>query len=187
MTEWTPFFAALAGAAAIVFSVAFAALSFGAGRWRSTVLRPAAVALALLQLLVPLIAALIALIPGDTSWQVGYLVMGSVGLLGQIGFAARYLRLEDAADGFDQRQLQWGLPSSTCVYLAVLAFSAAPQVSSPRVVAGLSLWLLVSGALATWLLLLPGHSERAAPVRRGSTAVRQPQAQRTPLDVPSGR
>src|SRR3954451_1294115 len=75
MTEWNAFFTALAGAAAIEFSVAFAALSLGAGRWRVTVLRPAAVALALIQLLVPLLAALIALMPGDTSWQVGYLVM----------------------------------------------------------------------------------------------------------------
>ena len=162
MTEWHPFFAALAGAAAIVFSVAFAALSFGARRWRSTVLRPAAVALALLQLLVPLVAALVALIPGETSWQVGYLVMGSVGLLGQMAYVARYLRSEDAADGFDQRQLQWGLPVSTCVYLTMLAFTAGPQVSSPRVVAGLNIWLLVSGALMTWLLL-SRDDDRPAP------------------------
>jgi hypothetical protein len=164
MTEWTPFFAALAGAAAIVFTVAFATLALGSGRWRSTVLRPAAVALALLQLLVPLAAALIALVPGDRSWQVGYLVMGSVGLLGQMAYVARYLRDEDAADGFDQRQLQWGLPLSTCVYLSMLAFSARPQVHSPRVVAGLSIWLLVSGTLMTWLLLT-WDDERPAPTR----------------------
>ena len=162
MTEWDAFFAALAGAAAIVFSLAFAALAFGAGRWRSTPLRPTAVALALLQLLVPLIAALVALMPGDDSWRVGYLVTGSVGLLGQIGYAARYLGNEDAADGFDQRQLQWGLPVSTCVYLTMLAFSASPQVTSPRVVAGLSIWLLFAGALATWLLLAPGRGDRSA-------------------------
>jgi hypothetical protein len=175
MTEWNAFFEALACAAAVVFSVAFAALAFGAGRWRVSALRPAAVALALIQLLVPLFAALIALMPGDVSWQVGYLVMGSVGLLGQILYAARYLRLEDAADGFDQRQLQWGLPVSTCVFLTMLAFSASPQVFSLWVVAGLSIWLLFSGALATWLLLAPGRSEPSAPAQRGSTAVREPE------------
>jgi hypothetical protein len=173
MTEWDPFFAALAGAAAIVFSAAFAALAFGSSRWRSTVLRPAAVALALLQLLVPLLAALVALVPGDTSWQVGYLVMGAVGLLAQVWYAARYLRNEDAADAFDQRQLQWTLPASTCVYLTMLAFSAGPQVSSPRVVAGLSIWLLFSGALATWSLLAPGTGDRPA-----ATLPRVPTAQR---------
>ena len=178
MTEWNVFFAALAGAAAVVFSVAFAALAFGAGPARSTALRPGAVARALLQLLVPLLAALIALIPGETSWRVGYLVMGAVGLLGQVGYAARYLRNEDAADGFDQRQLQWALPVSTCVYLTMLAFSAGPQVDSPQVVAGLSIWLLFSGALATWLLLTPAQREHAAPVRQGSTAVRLYRAQR---------
>jgi hypothetical protein len=185
MTEWNAFFAALAGAAAIVFSVSFAALAFGAGRWRSTVLRPAAVALALLQPLVPLVAALVALMPGESSWRVGYLVMGAVGLLGQISYAARFLRDEDTADGFDQRQVQWSLPVSTCVYLAMLAFTAAPQVSSLRVVAGLSIWLLCSGPLATWLLLAPGQREQAAPLRRGSTAVRLPEPQRSPSDVHS--
>jgi hypothetical protein len=182
MPEWNAFFAALSVAAAIVFSAAFVALSFGAGRWRSTALRPAAVALALIQLLVPLLAALVALIPGDRSWQVGYLVMGSVGLLGQIVYAARYLGHEDAADAFDQRQLQWWLPVSTCVYLTMLAFSAAPQVSSLRVVVGLSVWLLFSGALATWLLLSPGQGEQTPPAHRGATAMPRPQAQRFPPD-----
>ena len=151
-TEWQGFFSALAAAAAIAFAVLLATVLRTANWWRGTALKQVAAVLPLLALLVPLVAGLVALMPGSP-WRVGYLVMGGAGICALIWHAATYLRHEDEADGFDDRQVQWGLPGSLVVYLCLIAFSCSGGRWAVFVVAGLSVALLVLGSAGVWFLL----------------------------------
>ena len=158
-TEWQAFFSALVGVAVIAFVVLLAALQLTATRWRGSPLKEAAAVVSLLALLVPLVAGLVALMPG-TPWRVGYLVMGGLGVCALVWHGAVYLRREEEADAFDDRQVQWGLPVSLGVHLSLVAFSAGGAAWGLYVVAGLSVWLVCSGLAGVWLLL-SRTSERA--------------------------
>ena len=151
-SDWEPFFAALAQVAATAFAVLLATLQVTRRRWRTSTLRATAGALALVQLLVPLLAGAVALMPGNP-WRVGYLLTGAAGLLGLVWHGRLYLRNEDEADTFDQRQLQIGLPVSLAAYFALVAFAWNGSPTSLYVVGGLSVWLLLSGSGQAWLLL----------------------------------
>jgi hypothetical protein len=151
-SDWEPFLASLAQVAVTAFAVLLALLQVTRRTWRTSTLRAAAAALALLQLLVPLLAGLVALMPGNP-WRVGYLLMGSAGLLGLVWHGRLYLRHEDEADTFDQRQVQIGLPVSLAVYFGLVAFAWNGSPTSLYVVGALSVWLLLSGSGQAWLLL----------------------------------
>jgi hypothetical protein len=151
-SDWEPFFASLAQVAVTAFAVLLALLQVTRRTWRTSTLRAAAAALALLQLVVPLLAGIVALMPGNP-WRVAYLLMGSVGLLGLVWHGRLYLRHEDEADTFDQRQVQLGLPVSLAVYFGLVAFAWNGSPTSLYVVGALSVWLLLSGSGQAWLLL----------------------------------
>jgi hypothetical protein len=151
-TELQAFFSTLASAAAIAFAVLLATVLLTTSRWRGSALKEVAAVLPLLALLVPLVAGLVALLPG-TSWRVGYLVMGGIGICGLIWHAATYLRHEEETDAFDDRQLQWGLPVSLGLYFSLVAFSCSATTWAVDVVAGLSVVLLVAGSAGVWILL----------------------------------
>ena len=151
-SDWEPFFASLAQVAVTAFAVLLALLQVTRRTWRTSTLRAAAAALALLQLSVPLLAGVVALMPGNP-WRVGYLLMGSAGLLGLVWHGRLYLRHEDEADTFDQRQVQIGLPVSLAVYFGLVAFAWNGSQTSLYVVGALSVWLLLSGPGQAWLLL----------------------------------
>ena len=151
-SDWEPFFASLAQVAVTAFAVLLALLQVTRKTWRTSTLRAAAAALALLQLVVPLLAGVVALMPGNP-WRVGYLLMASAGLLGLVWHGWLYLRHEDEADTFDQRQVQIGLPVSLAVYFGLVAFAWNGSPTSLYVVGALSLWLLLSGSGQAWLLL----------------------------------
>ena len=155
-SDWEPFFSTLAQVAATAFVVLLATLQAMSRSWRTSPLRAAAGALALLELLVPLLAGVVALMPGNP-WRVGYLVLGSAGLLGLVWHGRCYLRHEDDADTFDQRQVQIGLPVSLGVYFALVAFAWNGSPTSRYVVGALSVWLLLSGSGKAWLLLDVGR------------------------------
>ncbi|MGY1682291.1 hypothetical protein [Geodermatophilus sp. SYSU D01176] len=172
-SDWEPFFSSLAQVAATAFAVLLATLQVTRRTWRSSTLRAAAGALALLELLVPLLAGVVALMPGNP-WRVGYLLMGSVGLLGLVWHGWLYLRHEDEADTFDQRQIRIGLPVSLGVYFGLVAFAWNGSPTSLYVVGGLSAWLLLSGSGGAWLLLDVGRGRGAddahgAATRSGET------------------
>ena len=151
-SDWEPFLSSLAQVAGTAFAVLLATLQATRRRWRTSTLRATAAALALVQLLVPLLAGLVALMPGSP-WRVGYLLMGAAGLLGLIWHGWLYLRHEDEADTFDQRQVQLGLPVSLAVYFGLVAFAWNGSPTSLYVVGALSVWLLLSGSGQAWLLL----------------------------------
>jgi hypothetical protein len=160
MTEWHDFFIALAVAGATTFVVLVATLQVTAGRWRGTALRAATAGLALVQVLVPMVAALVALMPGEDTWRVGYVVMGSVGICALVWHTVQYQRHESVADAFDDRQRLFHLTVSLGAYFALVVFSAKGDGPSTYVVAALSVWLLVSGTVGVWLLL--GQDQRSA-------------------------
>jgi MFS family permease len=164
MTEWHEFFIALAVAGATTFVVLVATLQVTAHRWRSSALRRVAAGMALVQLLVPLVAALVALMPGEESWRVGYMVMGSVGIGALVWQTVLYQRHESVADGFDDRQRLLQLTAFLGTYFALVVFGAKGDGASPYVVAALSVWLLVSGTVGVWLLL-----DQDPPAHRPST------------------
>jgi hypothetical protein len=151
-TEWQAFFSALVVVSVIAYAVLLATVLLSGSRWRGSALKEVAAVLPLLAVLVPLVAGLVALMPGSP-WRVGYLVMGGVGICGLGWHAATYLRHEEEADAFDDRQVQWGLPASLAVYVSLVAFSCSEATWAVFVVAGLSVWLLVSGAAGVWFLL----------------------------------
>jgi len=153
MTKWHDFFIALAVAAATTFAVLLATLQVTASRWRGTALRRAAAVVALVQPLVPLVAALVALMPGGDTWRIGYVVMGSVGIGALVWHTVIYLAHESAADEFDDRQRLLGLTVSLGVYFALVVFGVKGNGPAAYVVAALSVWLLVSGSVGVWLLL----------------------------------
>jgi hypothetical protein len=163
-TEWQAFFSALVGVSVIAYAVLLATVLRTGNWWRGSALKEVAAVLPLLALLVPLVAGLVALMPGSP-WRVGYLVMGGVGICGLVWHAATYLRHEEEADSFDDRQIQWGLPVSLGLYLSVVAFSCSGASWAVFVVAGLSVALLVTGSAGVWFLL-----SRRPDVRRGGPA-----------------
>jgi hypothetical protein len=150
--EWEPFFSSMAQVTATAFAVLLATLQLSARQWTRSKLKRAAALLALLELLVPLLASLVALMPGDP-WRIGYSAMGGAGLCGLAWHAAVYRRHESEADSFDDMQMNVGLAISAVVYILLVAFSWAPQTWSLHVVASLSVWLVFSGSTKAWLLL----------------------------------
>jgi hypothetical protein len=175
---WEPFFSAIAQVAVTAFAVLLATLQLRATTWKHSTLKRATAVLVLIDLFIPLVASIVALMPGNP-WRVGYLVMGAVGICGLVWHVRTYLKHEDEADLFDDRQIQWGLPVSTVVYISLLAFSSAPATWSLHVVAGLSVWLIFSGSGGAWLLLTIGADElrgnRSAPTH--GTVADQPAPQ----------
>jgi hypothetical protein len=161
-SDWQPFFAALAGVAVVVLAVLLVVLQVAANRWRGSALKEAAALLAVLALLVPLLASLVALMPG-TSWRIGFLVMGGIGVCALGWHAATYLRREQEADAFDDRQVQWGLPVALGAYVSVIAFSCSTASWAVYVVAGLSIALVFLGLAGAWLLLSGTAEHRGAP------------------------
>jgi hypothetical protein len=160
--DWQPFFGAMAVVSVVVLAVLLAALHVASGRWRGSPLKEVAAVLAVLALLVPLVGSLVALMPG-VSWRVGFLVMGGLGLCALGWQAASYLRREEEADAFDDRQVQWGLPVSLGVYASLVAFSCAAASWAVYVVAGLSVWLVVAGLGGAWVLLARAARPQPAP------------------------
>ena len=156
--QWQEFFGLLAQISATAFAVLLATLQLARRRWRGFPLKEAAAGMALLELLVVLLAALVAAVPGS-DWRAGYVVMGLAGLIGLAWYVRTVFRHEDETDLFDERQVTWGLPASCVVYVGLVAFAAA---GTRHGVAVLSIWLILSGSGRAWLLLDASRAPRPA-------------------------
>jgi len=185
-SDWESFAASLAQVAATAFVVLLATLQVTRRTWRTSTLRAATGALALLDLLVPLVAGLVALMPGG-SWRVGYLLMGAAGLLGLVWYGWLHLRHEDEADTFDQRQVQLGLPLSLGVYFGLIAFAWNGSATARYVVGGLGVWLLLSGSGKAWLLLDLARGRLADEEDRSAARSGEMPAGERPGDQPAPR
>jgi MFS family permease len=159
--EWQAFLQALTVVAVVASAVLLGVLQVSSRRWRGAGLKEAAAGVAVGELLVPLLGGLVALMPG-VSWRIGFLVAGGLAVCGLVAHVATYLRHDDTADTFDDRQVQWGLPLSAALCLSLVVFSCAPADWAAYVVAGLSVALVFSGTGRAWLLL--AHLDRAAGV-----------------------
>jgi hypothetical protein len=153
MTQWHDFWTALTVAGAVAVAVLAAALQLGPRHWQRAPLRRAAAVLAVAQLLVPVVAALVALMPGADSWRVGYVVAGAAGIAVLVWHTVTYLRHEATADAFDDRQRMLALTLGLGSYFALVVFAVAGDGPAPHVVAALSVWLLVSGSGTGWALV----------------------------------
>jgi hypothetical protein len=136
------------------------------------------------QLLVPLLAGLVALMPGNP-WRVGYLITGAAGLLGLVWHGRLYLRHEDEADTFDQRQVQIGLPVSLAAYFGLVALAWNGSSTSLCVVGALSVWLLLSGSGQAWLLLDVARRRVADDAHGTAAGSRQTPSRGTTAEAPT--
>jgi hypothetical protein len=153
---WETFFSVTAQVSVTAFTVLVATLSIGTSPWIRSPLKLAAACTALLALLVPFLAAMVALMPGHP-WRVGYWVMGGAGVAGLIVRAAVHERHQDDADRFDTQQFWLGSTVSLGVYAWILAATTADASWSLTVVAALSVWLLFSGSVEVVVLLVQGR------------------------------
>jgi len=78
--EWEGFFTTVAGVSVAAFSVLFVALQVKSDRWTSSRSKTWAAMAALTELLVPLIASLISLMPAHP-WPIAAWITGGFGLL----------------------------------------------------------------------------------------------------------
>jgi hypothetical protein len=165
---WDPFFSATAQVAVTAFAVLVATLQLGRSVWWGSALKLTVAAMSLLELLIPFLAAVIALMPSHP-WRIGYWVMGGAGVAGLIVHAVIYLRHEEEADAFDEQQMHLGLPISLCVYSWILCATTGNESWSLYVVASLSVWLLFSGSFEACYLLSRGRPPEpvvVAPLRQ---------------------
>ena len=155
-SEWQDFFGLLSQVSVTAFAVLLATLQLARRRWMGSKLKEVSAVLALLELLVVLLASLVASMPGGY-WRVGYIVMGVVGLIGVAWHVSASFRYDEEADEFDDQQVRWGVPVSTVVYSGVVIFAAGGLVGG---VAILSIWLIFAGSGEAWLLLDADRSAR---------------------------
>ena len=165
----TAFYSTIAGVSAVLFALMFTAVQVREERWRGNALRTTSAVVSLVELLVVLVAGLVALMPGHRV----YLAATIAGVCGLLSLLPRYLTYSagwSSATRYDTVQA-WFSGLSVVAYGGLLVASL-PSVwetapSSPEVPLGVTLglltWLLVSGAAEVVGLLM--FSDRPA-VRR---------------------
>lgn len=161
--EWEGFFTTVAGVSVAAFSVLFVALQVKSDRWTSSRSKTWAAMAALTELLVPLIASLISLMPAHP-WPIAAWITGGFGLLVIWGHLLVYQR-DKSPDRFDGVQAILSVCVSTPVYGAMIAAGFVSEPVGLYMLGGLSIWLLFSGATEGWFLLEP-RSISATPKRQ---------------------
>jgi hypothetical protein len=162
----TAFYSTIAGVSAVLFALMFTAVQVREDCWRGNALRTTSAVVSVVELLLVLVAGLVALMPGHRV----YLAATIAGVFGLVSLLPRYLTYSASwswATGYDTVQA-WFSGLSVVVYGGLLVASlpsvweAAP--SSPEVPLGVTLglltWLLVSGSAEVVGLLM--FSDRPA-------------------------
>lgn len=153
--DWTGFFGGVAGVSVTLFSVMFITFQVKSATWHSSRLKGIAAVASLIELLVPLFTALIALTAGHP-WRVAAWIAGALGLAVVVIHWTLYVRDRGKpyCDGFDRVQAR-GAALSFAVYTGLIGAGFLSPSVGLYVVAGLSIWLLFSGAFEAWWLLEP--------------------------------
>lgn len=153
--DWQDFFGTLAQVAITAFSVMFLSMQIRSKEWRISRLRRVAAISALVELFVPVLVGMIAVM-GANPWKIAALTGGVMGL-GMVAYHVgiyRFDRSQDDVTAFDVAQAR-GTLLSLLVYLAVALSPALPTPAGLYVLAGACTWLLFSGSFEAWWLLDP--------------------------------
>ena len=159
------------------FSIMFLAVQFRSATWRGRRLLAVAAVAALIELFVPLLVALIALMDGHP-WRIAAALAGGLGLLVvgvhwlvywrfPEGMGERKVRdseepaIVESVTKFNRLQL-YGSAISTLVYGAVTASAFNPGRWGLHLLAIACVWLLFSGSFEAWWLLEPKFAGSAA-------------------------
>ena len=149
--EWITFFAALAGLSATIFSVMFVTFQVRPELWKDSRLRQAVATSALGELLVALFVSLISLMAGNP-WRVAAMAAGAFGVMVILMHWYIFILDHAAARHFDhiQAKTAW---FSFFLYVTIFLSGFLDPTPGLYIIAGISTWLLFSGASEAWLLL----------------------------------
>lgn len=154
-SDWNTFFTTTAQVAVTAFSIMFLSMQVKSAVWRGRLLLSVAAVAALVELFVPLLASLVAAM-GEHPWRVAALLAGGLGLVMVVVHWVVYFlaRRKTMPSKFDRIQM-WGSLLSLVIYV-LFALSAANLWGwGLQLLAGMCVWLLLSGSFEAWWLLEP--------------------------------
>ena len=153
--DWLSFFSTIAQVAVTAFSVMFLSMQVKSSAWRGSRLLSVSAVAALVELFVPLLAALITGMASHP-WRLGALLASALGLTMVIVHSVAYQldKHKEQTTRFDRTQA-WGAWLSLIVYLTVGISAALPTPVGLHLLAGTCVWLLLSGSFEAWWLLEP--------------------------------
>lgn len=152
MDSWHDFSSASASASATIFAVLFAAVQFRHAHWSASRLRIHIVLGGIFELLLPVVASLIWLIPG-APWQLGAGLTGSLGWISLIVLTTAFLR-HGAEMAKYECLVASLLPLSAAVYTVDLLAAFDLFSQSREWAAATFVWLIISGASESWAALM---------------------------------
>lgn len=151
--NWDAFFGAVAGASVTVFSVVFVVFQVKSAHWRSSPLKTMAAIASLTEFMVPLLASLIMLMPGNP-WRIAAWAVGGLGVVAVLTHWTTFWRFRPLADRFDRGHAR-GAVISLALYTAFLSGGFMHRSTGLYLIGGVAVWLLFSGAIQAWWLLEP--------------------------------
>jgi hypothetical protein len=149
--DWITFFTALAGLSTTIFSVMFVTFQVRTELWKKSRLRRAVASSALGELLVAMFVSIISLIAGNP-WRAAAMVSGGLGVVVILMHWYFFILGHDEAKDFDhvQAKTAW---FSFALYITIFVCGFLDPKPALYIIAGISTWLLFSGASEAWLLL----------------------------------
>lgn len=149
--DWIAFFAALAGLSGTIFSVMFVTFQVRSELWKDSRLRRAVATSALGELLVALFVSLISLM-AENPWRAAAMVAGGFGVIVILMHWYFFILDRAAAKPFDHAQAKaaW---FSFALYVTIFICGFLNPKPGLYIIAGISTWLLFSGASEAFLLL----------------------------------
>ena len=166
--DWQEFFTTLAQVSVTVFSIMFLAMQVRSQVWRRNRLFSVEAYSALVELFVPMLAAMVTLMAGHP-WPFAAGLAGSLGLAMVVVHWLVYLKwpagpaeadgsgeeaMPDQERRFHRLQLR-GSMISIIIYGAILLSAFDPWTWGLHLMAAASVWLLFSGSFEAWWLLEP--------------------------------
>ena len=148
---WVMFYAAIAAISATLFSVMFVALQVRWSLWSRSRLRRAVATSALGELMIPLFVSIIFLMAGHP-WRIAAWITGIFGITVILWHWRSFIIDNDKAVKYDRLQAvtAW---FSFSIYIVLFVSGFLIPSQGVYIMAGITVWLLFSGAGEAWLLL----------------------------------
>ncbi|WP_149360481.1 hypothetical protein [Lolliginicoccus suaedae] len=175
---WINYFSIIAAVTGSIFALMFVALQVGMKRWKDNPTGPFLAVLALIELLTPLAISVTAIHPVH-NWQVGALLPSLIGLcaiawyfkrLRSLGHSFK-MKLCDSDDFWAFKVVEWlyihgSFIISAPIYSALVVIAIRGLVfgidCGLLVVSWLCLWLVFSGVVESWILLVRSADENVS-------------------------